>query len=240
MLTLAGHAANAALMRRGRLPIRLPARSRGSNQTLLVDRFGDTVIDVALAAPLVPREESLGVLHDGAGDVDAARALDALEPGRAVDLEDLRPARAPRACRRRRPRGPCARGRGDRRAAVARGRASRDARARRGAGSSGTRPPSRCGASPRRRGRPRRWRGCRGPSTRRCTPAGRCPAPSPRASRAASATACGVSAIIVPMPCVPCCSLTMAGHPPTSSSAASSAGGRARADRGRARRCCAA
>ena len=34
-------------------------------------------------------------------------------------------------------------------------------------------------------------------------------------------TACGVSAIMVPMPCVPCCSFTMAGQPPTSSSAAS-------------------
>ena len=39
------------------------------------------------------------------------------------------------------------------------------------------------------------------------------------------ATACGVSAIMVPMPCVPCCSFTMAGHPPTSSSAASSPAG---------------
>ena len=38
-------------------------------------------------------------------------------------------------------------------------------------------------------------------------------------------TACGVSAIIVPMPCVPCWSLTIAGQPPTSPSAASTPAG---------------
>ncbi len=38
-------------------------------------------------------------------------------------------------------------------------------------------------------------------------------------------TACGVSAIIVPMPCVPCWSLTIAGQPPTRPSAASTPAG---------------
>ena len=38
-------------------------------------------------------------------------------------------------------------------------------------------------------------------------------------------TACGVSAIIVPMPCAPCCNFTIAGVPPTKSSAASTESG---------------
>ncbi len=38
-------------------------------------------------------------------------------------------------------------------------------------------------------------------------------------------TACGVSAIIVPMPWVPCWSFTIAGQPPTSESAASTPAG---------------
>jgi len=46
-------------------------------------------------------------------------------------------------------------------------------------------------------------------------------------------TACGVSAIIVPMPCAPCCSFTMAGVPPTNESARSTdAGVRAQTVRG--------
>ena len=39
------------------------------------------------------------------------------------------------------------------------------------------------------------------------------------------ATACGVSAIIVPIPCVPCWSFTIAGQPPTISMAASTPAG---------------
>src|SRR6185503_12880942 len=45
-----------------------------------------------LATGAVARHALFHEPHDGAGDVDARRALDTLEPRRGVDLDDERPA----------------------------------------------------------------------------------------------------------------------------------------------------
>ena len=81
--------------------------------------------------------------HDGARDVDAARALDALEARRAVDLEDLRTALALEHVDARDVEAhDLHRGHGCLR--VARVEPHADAERRRGAGSSGTRPTFAC------------------------------------------------------------------------------------------------
>src|SRR6185295_8626805 len=61
---------------------------------LVLDHLDDALVEILLAHAPVRLGVALGVLDDRAGHVDAARALDPLEPGRAVDLEDLRPVLA--------------------------------------------------------------------------------------------------------------------------------------------------
>src|SRR5258708_4869084 len=55
-----------------------PRRAHGDDGALELDGIEDARVDRSLA-PLVTRDETLGVLDDGRGDVDAARPLDPFE-----------------------------------------------------------------------------------------------------------------------------------------------------------------
>src|SRR5215467_3506452 len=82
--------------------MRLPSARRvagaygpyAAQHALLIDRVDEVVVGAAPAQALVAGDESLGVLDDGRSHVDAAGALDAFQPWRAVDLEDLGAARS--------------------------------------------------------------------------------------------------------------------------------------------------
>src|SRR5258706_16241521 len=64
------------------------SRPHGDDVALELDGVEDARVDRALA-PLVTRDETLGVLDDGRRHVHPARPLDPFEARRAVDLENL-------------------------------------------------------------------------------------------------------------------------------------------------------